>query len=73
MEIAFTSADRLRLKTDKSDKNINSKILSFFFTNPRNLIPTILAGDYMSLVIYGSLGAQIAKKHLLKKLTTSSL
>ncbi len=72
MEIAFTSADRLRLKTDKSDKNINSKILSFFFTNPRNLIPTILAGNYMSLVIYGILVAQLVKTHLLIKFTNSS-
>lgn len=72
MEIAFTSADRLRLKTDKSDENINSKILSFFFTSSRNFISTILAGNYMSLVVYGILVAQLVKTHLIIKLTNSS-
>jgi CBS domain containing-hemolysin-like protein len=71
MEIAFTSADWLRLKIDKSDKNINSKILSFFFRNSKDLISTILVGNYMSLVIYGILVAQLVKTHLLIEFTSN--
>ncbi len=53
MEIAFVSADKLRLELDKKNHFLSSHILSFFTENSRQYIATVLIGRYISLAVFG--------------------
>ncbi len=52
MEIAFFSADKLRLELDKGNHRINGKIISIFNRNPGQYIATMLVGNNIALVVY---------------------
>lgn len=55
MEIAFVSANRLKIELDKNQGRFAAKILSFFFKSPEKFIGTMLLGNNISLVIYSML------------------
>ncbi len=52
-EIAFVSANRLKIELDKSKHKISGKILSWFNEREANLITMLLLGNNIALVIYG--------------------
>jgi putative hemolysin len=53
MEIAFVSANRLKIELDKNRGVTSGRILSFFVKNTSNFISAMLLGNNVSLVVYG--------------------
>lgn len=71
MEIAFISANRLKIELDRQAGNFTGKILSFFVKNTSNFISAMLLGNNASLVIYGIFMA-LALEPVFLKITDST-
>jgi CBS domain containing-hemolysin-like protein len=53
MEIAFVSANKLKIFLDKEKGTLSNKIVSKFAETPNNFIISMLIGNNIALVIYG--------------------
>ena len=63
MEIAFTSANRLRMELDRKRGGFMGRIIERFVAKPGELITTMLVGNNIVLVIYSTFMAKLI--HLL--------
>ena len=70
-EIAFVSADRLRIELEKSHGRFYSRILTLFFATPDLFITTMLVGNNIALVIYGLLMAVVLEPPLQQFITNA--
>lgn len=58
LEIAFVSANKLKIELDNNKGNFTAKILSFFLKQPAKFIGAMLLGNNIALVIYSILMAK---------------
>ncbi len=58
-EMAFISANRMRLELDKQEGDHTARILQFFYAHSERFISTMLVGNNIALIIYGLLMAEL--------------
>jgi CBS domain containing-hemolysin-like protein len=66
MEIAFLSANRLRIELDKKQGLFSARIISIFLKKPTEYIAAIVIANNVVLVIYGLIMANILESPLHK-------
>lgn len=71
MEIAFISANRLKIELDKNKGSISGRILGRFVKYDANFIATMLLGNNIALVLYGIYMAKIIEPVLIEHVTDS--
>ena len=59
MEMAFISADRVRLELDKQNGGATARVMNYFYGHTEKFISTMLVGNNIALIIYGILMAQL--------------
>lgn len=73
MEIAFISANRLRLELDKKQNVVFSSLISLYTQYPGQFIATMLVGNNLALVIYGIAFAKLLDPYLKIYIESESL
>lgn len=71
-EIAYVSADKLRLELDRSRGGLTARILGILYAHPDRFITTMLLGNNVVLVLYGILMASLLEPSL-RLLTDSDM
>ena len=59
VEIAFISANKLKLELDKNSGKFPANIITYFSKNESDFITTMLVGNNLALVVYGIVMTQI--------------
>lgn len=59
MEMAFISANRMRLELDKQEGGWTARILQYFYSHSERFISTMLVGNNIALIVYGLLMAEL--------------
>ena len=72
MEIAYISANKLRIEVDRKKGNFASGIISIFINNPAKYLTTMLVGNNLALVIYGIVMAMLLEPIISTIFSTSN-
>ncbi len=64
IEIAFVTANKLRIELERKRGLLSGKILSRFVNKPSNFIASVLVGNNIALVFYGIFMAQLLESFL---------
>lgn len=64
MEIAFVSANRLKIELDKNAGSISGRIVAFFARQPAKFIGAMLVGNNIVIVVYGIFFAELMEPWL---------
>ena len=67
MEIAFISANRLKIELDNKTGGYKAKLLAYFAKKPEWFIGSMLLGNNISMVVYSWFMGFILKPLLIKK------
>ena len=59
MEIAFVSGNRMLFEMDKEKNNLSTRITDLFYRHPNDFVSTMLVGNNIVLVVYGTLIANL--------------
>lgn len=70
MEIAFISANRLKIELEKQKGKWTAKILSRFVKNQEHFIASMLLGNNVALVVYGIYFAKILEPSIKEYITS---
>lgn len=73
MEIAFLTSNKLRIEIDKKHNVFASRIISIFTKNPARYIATMLVGNNIALVVYGTAFAGLMKTPVERLLQSDSI
>ncbi len=71
MEIAFVTANRLKIELSSKKGVFSGKILSFFLKKPAKFISAMLIGNNIALVIYSILMAKLLEPIIYKHITAN--
>ncbi len=73
MEIAFVTANKLRIELDRSKNTLSSKFISIFSRYPGHYISTMLIGNNIALVVYGIVMAKVLEPYIANLVDSESL
>lgn len=71
MEMAFISANRVRLELDKQSGSLTARALNYFYGHSEKFISTMLVGNNIALIIYGILMAELLEEPIRNYLVKS--
>ena len=69
MEMAFISANRVRLELDKQNGGLMAKALIYFYGHSEKFISTMLVGNNIALIVYGIFMADLLESPIRHWLT----
>ena len=70
VEIAFISANKLKLEIDRTSGRFPSNIITYFSKNESDFLTAMLIGNNTALVIYGIVMTKLLSPHLNNYFTT---
>lgn len=73
MEIAFVSANKLKIELDGKQGDFLAKIISNFLKKPSRFIGAMLVGNNIALVVYGIYMAKVLEPEMAKFVSNESL
>lgn len=73
LEIAFVSANKLKIELDNTKGNFTAKILSYFLKRPAKFIGAMLLGNNIALVIYSILMAKFLEPLIIEYISSNGL
>ena len=73
IEIAFVSANRLKIELDKNRGEFTAKLLANFLRQPANFIGAMLLGNNIALVIYSMIMAKFLEPLIIFHLTDNEM